>query len=204
MLIFVQVYRTIEIFLYLYKVLEEQKRAKESTKRKVEASEEKCSWSTKCSWSDDVIRSKFIRSASSEARSPEAKVHQEMKNLKDSRAGNMIWSRLSIVRDWKSITTTLGKEFKSIGCLFYQERWQRTIVRTVQPLPPLLCSCLCKKTRITALPTKMFLHTRNAFEIDPSQDNNHIKQKIIGDYQQTSNDSFCVLAFLQRIFHTTI
>jgi len=135
MLIFVQVYRTIDKILYLYKVLEEQKRAKQSTKRKLEASEEKCSWSTKCSWTDDVIRSKFIRSASSEARSPEAEVHQEMKNLKD---------------------------------LFYQERWQRTIVRTVQPLPPLLCSCLCNKTRITALPAEMFLHTRNAFEIDPS------------------------------------
>jgi len=27
---------------------------------------------------------------SSEARSPEAEVHQEMKNLKDSRVGNMI------------------------------------------------------------------------------------------------------------------
>jgi len=40
--------------------------------------------------SDDAIRSKFIRSASSEARSPEAEVHQEMKNLKDSRARNMI------------------------------------------------------------------------------------------------------------------
>ena len=43
MLIFVQVYRTIDKILYLYKVLEEQKRAEESTKRKFEASEEKCS-----------------------------------------------------------------------------------------------------------------------------------------------------------------
>jgi len=67
MLIFVQVYKTIDKILYLYKVLEEQKRAKESTKRKLEASEEKCSWS------DDVIRSKFVRSASSEARSLEVK-----------------------------------------------------------------------------------------------------------------------------------
>jgi len=162
MLIFLQVYMTIDKSLYLYKVLEEQKRAKESTKRKLEASEEKCSWS------DGVIRSKFIRSASSEARSPEAEVHQEMKNLKDSRAGNMIWSRLDIAKDWKSITTALEIKFESIGCLFYQERWQRTIVRIVQPLPPLLCLCLCNKTRITTLPAEMFLHTRNAFEIDPS------------------------------------
>jgi len=63
-------------FWYLYKVLEEQKRAKESTRLKLEASEEKCSWS------DDVIRSKFVRSISSEARSPEAEVHQEMRDLK--------------------------------------------------------------------------------------------------------------------------
>jgi len=35
--------------------------------------------------SDDVISS-----ASPEARSPEAEVHQEMKNLKVSRAGNLI------------------------------------------------------------------------------------------------------------------
>jgi len=84
MLIFVQVYKTIDKILYLYKVLEEQKRAKESTKRKLEASEEKCSWSTKYSWSDDVIRS-----ASSEARSPEAEVHQK-KRLKASKVVQMI------------------------------------------------------------------------------------------------------------------
>jgi len=53
--------------LHLTKVLNEQKRAKKSTKRKLKASEEKCSWSqvilkTECSWSDDVIRSCLIRS----------------------------------------------------------------------------------------------------------------------------------------------
>jgi len=42
----------------------------------------------KCSWSDDVIRSKFVRSISSEVRSPEAEVHQEMKDLKLQRLGN--------------------------------------------------------------------------------------------------------------------
>jgi len=42
MLIFVQVYMTIDKkFLVSYKVLEEQKRAMRSTKRKLEASEEK-------------------------------------------------------------------------------------------------------------------------------------------------------------------
>jgi len=168
MLIFVQVYKTIDKILYLYKVLEEKKRAKESTKRKLEASDEKCSWSTKCSWSDDVIRSKFIRSASSEARSPEAEVHQEMKNLKDSRAGNMFWSCLSFAKRLKECNNGPWDEIWKHWMLVYQERWQKTIVRTVQPLPPLLCSCLCNKTRIITLPAVMFLHTRNAFEIDPS------------------------------------
>jgi len=35
----------------------------------------------KCSWIDGITRSKFIRSASSEARSPEAVVHQKMRDL---------------------------------------------------------------------------------------------------------------------------
>jgi len=43
MLIFVQVYRTIDKILISHKVLKEQKRAKESTRMKLEASEEKCS-----------------------------------------------------------------------------------------------------------------------------------------------------------------
>jgi len=43
MLIFVQVYRTIDKVLISYKVLKEQKRVKESTRLKLEASEEKCS-----------------------------------------------------------------------------------------------------------------------------------------------------------------
>ena len=54
---------------------------------------------------------------------------------------------------------------------------------------------LCNKTRITALHAKMFPHTRNGFEFDPSQDNNHIGQKIIGD-QQVSNDSFMHVCWL--------
>jgi len=40
--IFVQVYMIIVKFLISYEVLKEQKRAKESTIRKLEASEEKC------------------------------------------------------------------------------------------------------------------------------------------------------------------
>jgi len=107
------VYRTIDKSLYLYKVLEEQKRAKESTKKKLEASEEKCSWSTKCSWSDDIIRNKFIRSASSEARSPEAEVHQKMKNLKDSKS----W-------EYDLITSRHCKRLKEYSNSRWDEVWK--------------------------------------------------------------------------------
>jgi len=45
------------------------------------------------------------------------------------------------------------------------------------------------------MPAVMFLPTRKAFEIDPSQDNNNIKQKIIGDFEQASNDSLMCWQF---------
>jgi len=73
----------------------------------------------------------------------------------------------SIAEDQKSKATTNSNEFEGIGCLFFEERWQSTIVRSVQPLPPLLSLCLCYKTRITAMPATMFLQTWNEFEIDP-------------------------------------
>jgi len=90
----------------------------------------------KCFWSDDVIRNKFIRSTSSEARSPEA----EDEMLKVSKAVQWIYSRLSIAEDHKSEATTNSNGFEDIGCLFFEERWQSTIVRSVQSLPPLLVS----------------------------------------------------------------
>jgi len=45
------------------------------------------------------------------------------------------------------------------------------------------------------MPVVMFLQTRNAFEIDPSQDNNYIRQKIIDDFDQASNDSLLCWQF---------
>ena len=45
------------------------------------------------------------------------------------------------------------------------------------------------------MPAVMFLYTWNGFEIDPSQDNNHIRQKIIGDFNQASNDSLMCWQF---------
>ena len=162
MLIFVQVYRTIDNIWYIYKVLEEQKRAKESTKRKLEAPEEKCSWSTKRSRSDDVIRS-----TSSEARSPEAEVHQELKNLKRQKlefdlimpksckrrkeCNNGPWDEI-----WKHWMLIISRALTKDNCTNCTTTFSTTLV------------VLCNKTRITALPAKMFLHTRNWFEIDPS------------------------------------
>jgi len=74
----------------------------------------------------------------------------------------------SIAEDHKNKATVISNEFEGIRCLFFEERWQSTIVRSVQPLPPLLRVCLCYKTRITATPATMFLQTLNGFEIDPS------------------------------------
>jgi len=80
-----------------------------------------------------------------------------------------------------SEATTNSKEFEGIGCLFFEEHLQNTIIRSIQQLSPLHNFCLCYKTRITATPATMFLQTWNGFEIDHSKDNNHIRQKIIGD-----------------------
>jgi len=40
----------------------------------------------------------------------------------------------SIAEDQKSETTTNSNEFEGIGYLFFEERWQSTIVRSVQQL----------------------------------------------------------------------
>ena len=57
----------------------------------------------------------------------------------------------SIAEDRKSKATANSNEFEGIGFLFFEERWQSTIVRSVQPLPPLLSLCLCYRTRITTM-----------------------------------------------------
>jgi len=114
---------------------------------------------------------------SSEASSSEAphqkQNHQKVKiirrwNNQSFKGCSKVLITPSIAEDQKSKTTVNSNEFEGIGCLFFEERWQSTIVRSVQPLPPLLSLCLCYRTRITATPATMFLHTWNDFEIDPS------------------------------------
>jgi len=73
------------IIRFLKNKIEQRNQQKGSLKRLKRISPEvKVLLKTKCSWSDDVIRSKFIRSW----RSPEAVVHQKMQDLKLQRLFN--------------------------------------------------------------------------------------------------------------------
>ena len=54
--------------------------------------------------------------------------------------------------------------------------------------------CICNRTRKTAMPAPVFLQTWNGFEINPPQDNNQIRQKIIGDLVKLQSTRFDVLA----------
>jgi len=53
------------------------------------------------------------------------------------------WITPIIAEDWENKTTAISNGFEGIGCLFSWERWKRTFVRSVQPLSPLLCFCVC-------------------------------------------------------------
>ena len=76
----------------------------------------------KCSWSDDVIRSKFVRSIS-----PEAEVHQKMRDLKLQRLFNEFnlvqyckrqkeWSNGWFERIWKHWMLILSKALTKDNC----------------------------------------------------------------------------------------
>jgi len=136
-------------------------RAMESTRRKLYAIEEKCSWS------DDVIKSKFIRRPHQKQDHHMLKFIRRWRNQSIKGCSKYLITS-SIIEDQKSKATTNSNGFEAIGCLLFEERWQSTIVRSVQPLPPLLRVCLCYRTRITATPATLFLQTYNGFEIDPS------------------------------------
>jgi len=178
MLIFVQVYMTIDkSFEIINRFWKNKRDQRYKQKRNLKAFEENCSWSQSAPenkallkwW--HVIKSEFIRSwSSSEVSSSEAENHQKLQfirrcKLKVSKAVQWIHYRLSIAKEWKRRATTNSK---ALDACSFVKRWQSTIVRSVQPLPPLHRVCLWYKTRITALPATMFLHTWNAFEIDPS------------------------------------
>jgi hypothetical protein len=69
------------------------------------------------------------------------------------------------------------------------EKGHRTIVQ------PLLHYHFCNSTA-TVVSTLVVLQTRNEFQITPSQDNNQIKQSIIGDDQASTMNLFDVLAII--------
>jgi len=159
----------------------------------------------KCSWSDDVIRSRFVRNISSEARSPEGEVHQEMRDLKLQRLGN----GFNLVQHCIRL-----KECYNGLCERIWKHWNACSIKSVDKgqlyelynhfLPPLLCSCLCNKTRITTLPAEMFLQTRNAFELILHRTITISDKRSLVILIKASNDFFFVLAIFQRIFHTSI
>jgi len=68
----------------------------------------------------------------------------EARRLKNFKCcSNDDWIMPIIAEDWENKTTTISNEFEGIRCLFSWERWKRTFVRSVQPLSPLLCFCVC-------------------------------------------------------------
>ena len=102
----------------------------EWTSRKLEASEEKRFWR-----SPETV---FIK---------RSEVHQELKIIRSwenwsfKDCSNDLISSI-IAEDLKIKTTTNSIGFEGIVCFFVGESWKRTIVRSVQPLSPLLCLCL--------------------------------------------------------------
>jgi len=64
----------------------------------------------------------------------------------------------------------------------------------VQPLPPLLHYLCLHQYYSTAMTTLVYLYSEKGFEIVPSQDNNRIRQQIIGDLIKLQTTLFDVLA----------
>ena len=144
MLIFVQVYKIIDKIFISYKVLKEQKRAKESTKRKLEASEEKWFWSqVLLKWwrhqkqvhQKHLIRSNITRSWSS----------SEDERLKASEGVQWIVSRPALQKTervkqrptWKNLKTFNACSLKSVDkgklyelcnhLLHYERIWKHSM-----------------------------------------------------------------------------
>jgi len=73
----------------------------------------------------------------------------------------------NIAEEEKPEATANSEEFEGIWCLFFGERWKRTIVQVYNHY--LHYSDLCMHcTRTTVVSTLVFLYTCNGFEIVPS------------------------------------
>ena len=131
-------------------------RAMESTRRKLKASEEKRFWRQVllkwwCHYQKQVYQKHLIRSniTRNNFSLEYLKIIRSWKNWSFKGCSNDLITP-SIAEDQKSKAMVISNKFEGIGCLFFEERWQSTILRSVQPLPPLLNLCLCYKTRIIA------------------------------------------------------
>jgi len=166
-------------------------------KGSLKASEENCSWRQNAPEDKALLKWwRVIRScSSSEASSSEAVNHQKLQfirrcKLKVSKVVQWIQCRLSIAKEWKRRATTNSKGFKSIGCLFFCRaltKYNCTKCTTTTPTTQSL-SLLQDKDNSSAcnnVPSYM-----EAFEIDPSYDNNHIRQWIIGDWSKLQTTLF--------------
>ena len=104
-------------------------RAMELTSRKLEASE------------DTVLLKSWRHQKQHHQKlfSSEAEDHQKLKESKLQKDVQIILISSSIAEDWKNKAMTNSNGFEGIGCFYVGESWQRTIVRSVQPLSPLLC-----------------------------------------------------------------
>ena len=147
MLVFVQVCRTIDKNLvYLWSI--DSDRTNESNginKKEAWSIWRKRFWRQaalkKLTSSEAPLQKQFSRSWRHQRfwRSSEA---GRRKNFKC--CSNEDWITPIIAEDRKSETTDFSNGFEDIGCLFSWEHWKRTFVRSVQPLSPLLCFCVCK------------------------------------------------------------
>jgi len=143
-------------------------RAIESTRKKFYASEEKCSWSpVLLKWWHHHQKQGHQKQVHHKQNQQKLKIIRRWKNQSFKGCSKVLITP-SIAEDQKSKATIISNKFEGIGCLFFEEWWQSTIVWSVQPLSPLLSLCLCYRTRKIALPATMFLYTGNGFEIDPS------------------------------------
>ena len=99
-------------------------------------------------------------------RSSRAEDHQKLKDWRLQMLFKWYCNHTYFCRRLEHEATANSKESESIGCYSF-ENLERTIVRSVQPLSPLLWF-VSASTRTLVVPTLVFFHTWNGFEIDPS------------------------------------
>jgi len=146
MLIFVQVYRTIDKNLVSLWSIGSDRTNESNGINKKEA------WSIwrKRFWRQAVMKKLTSSEAPLQKQFTRSWRHQrfwrssETGRLKNFKCcSNNDWITPIVAEDWENKTTAISNGFEGIECLFSWERWKKTFVRSVQPLPPLLCFYVC-------------------------------------------------------------